>query len=352
MKQIFGMSSTGNLSEAVRGIVNPKGLIMFSSEKNFERHVQELAQMFPGVPSIGCIAMSYSTSVCEEGVSVTAFTEGVEIAANVLPNVSVKPAEHIKNLADDISKIRPGRDNTVLIDLCSGNDAVALTSMNSLLKKNSISLMGGTGAPGKLSANGICYEDALVYMIIKNLGGKVKVYKENIYKPMDQYRFVASKTDRSKYYMGELDGKPAKNVYINTLGIKESDIQTQTFKNPFGKIVGDDIRIISIKEVSGNGLCCFRQVNDSDVLTLLELKDYRQVAQETVDSIKADFPSVSAMFSVNCLFRYILFNDNGIWDDYHRSLSQLSSSYCGFVGYGEHYNNQFVNQTMTCVVFE
>ena len=144
MKQIFGMSSTGNLSEAVRGIVNPKGLIMFSSEKNFERHVQELAQMFPGVPSIGCIAMSYSTSVCEEGVSVTAFTEGVEIAANVLPNVSVKPAEHIKNLADDISKIRPGRDNTVLIDLCSGNDAVALTSMNSLLKKNSISLMGGT----------------------------------------------------------------------------------------------------------------------------------------------------------------------------------------------------------------
>ena len=27
-------------------------------------------------------------------------------------------------------------------------------------------------------------------------------------------------------------------------------------------------------------------------------------------------------------------------------------SYTGFVGYGEHYNNQFVNQSMSCVVFE
>jgi hypothetical protein len=27
-------------------------------------------------------------------------------------------------------------------------------------------------------------------------------------------------------------------------------------------------------------------------------------------------------------------------------------SHGGLVGYGEHYNNRFVNQSMTCVVFE
>ena len=352
MKQFFGMSTSGNLSEAVKGLSNPKGLILFSSEANFERHVRELESMFPRVPSIGCIAMSYSTELCESGVSVTAFTEGVDIAANVIENVSTKPAAQIKKLDEDIRKVRPGRENTVVIDFCSGNDAAVLTTLEGALRKNGVSLMGGTGSPGKLSANGVCYEDSVVYMVIKNQNGRAKVYKENIYKPMGDIRFVASGTDRSRYYMGVLDGKPAKTVYMNALNIKESDITTQTFKNPFGKIVGDDIRIISIKEVSGNGLCCFRQVNDSDVLTLLELKDYNRVARETINNIQADFSRISAMFSVNCLFRYILFTDNGIWNDYHKTMAQLGGSYCGFVGYGEHYNNQFVNQSMTCVVFE
>ncbi len=352
MKQFFGMSKSGNLSEAVKGLSNPKGLIMFSSEANFERHVQELERMFPRVPSIGCIAMSYGTALCESGVSVTAFTEGAEIAANVIENASTKPAAQIKRLEDDIKKVRPGREDTVVIDICSMNDAAVLTTMDGVLRRNNVSLMGGTASPGKISANGVCFDDSVVYMVVKNQNGRAKVYKENIYKPMREFRFIASGTDRSRYYIGELDGKPAKAVYMNALNIKESDITTQTFKNPFGKIVGDDIRIVSIKEVSGNGLCCFRQVNDSDVLTLLDLKNYRQVAQETINSIKSDFSRISAMFSVNCLFRYILFSDNNVWDDYHRTMAQLGGSYCGFVGYGEHYNNQFVNQSMTCVVFE
>ncbi len=154
-----------------------------------------------------------------------------------------------------------------------------------------------------------------------------------------------------KYYVGELNNRPSKQVYMDTLGIRESDIATQTFKNPFGKIIGDDICIVSIKEVVGNGLACFRQVNDSDVLTLLELKDYKQVAEDTIRCIKNDFNHISGIFSVNCLFRYLLFSENNILNDYLKTMSGLGS-YCGFMGYGEHYQNQFINQTMTCVVFE
>ena len=350
MRQIFGKSDSGNLSEAVKGIVNPQALILFSTEDKLEEHAKELEKLYPGVPSIGCVAMSYDTAVCEKGVAVTAF-EGVVAAAGVLEQVSNRPVRYISRLVKDLDTVRPGRQNTVVIDLCSGNDAVALTTMSGALKRYGVSLMGGTGAPGKLSANGQAYEDACVYLVLKNETGKCRVYKENIYTAMSDVRFVASQTDRAKYYIGELDGRPAKNVYMETLHIREDEIQTQTFKNPFGKIVGDDVRIVSIKEVSGNGLCCFRQVNDSDVLTLLELRDYKQVAQETMNRIRQDFSKISGMFSVNCLFRYILFNDNNIWDDYHKTMAGLGS-YCGFVGYGEHYNNQFVNQSMTCVVFE
>ena len=84
---------------------------------------------------------------------------------------------------------------------------------------------------------------------------------------------------------------------------------------------------------------------------MLELGDYKAIVKETIETIKRDFPKRSAVFSVNCLFRYLLFNDNHYMNEYLQEMASLGN-HVGFVGYGEHYNNRFVNQSMTCVVFE
>ena len=104
-------------------------------------------------------------------------------------------------------------------------------------------------------------------------------------------------------------------------------------------------------EVNGNSLACFRQVNDSVVLLLLELGNYQETVKETIQKIQRDFPQRSAIFSVNCLFRYKLFSKDGYMQKYLQEMSALGS-HSGLVGYGEHYNNQFINQSMSCVVFE
>ena len=88
MKQFFGKSQSGNLKEAVRGLQQPGMLLLMSNADQFEAHVAELEALYPGVPSIGCIGMSYDTKVVEKGVGVVAFT-GVTAAANVLEQVSV-----------------------------------------------------------------------------------------------------------------------------------------------------------------------------------------------------------------------------------------------------------------------
>lgn len=351
MKQFYGMSKTGDLKEATRGLNNPSAIILMSNAEQFESHVRELSSMYPGVPAIGCIGMSYDSCMCDKGVGVTAYTDGAIATGNVLEKVSVMPVKYIRRLVNDLDKVNANSKDTVCIDLCAGNDACVLTTMYSALEERGVQLVGGTGDAGKVACNGVIYEDAVAYLLIKNNSGKVKVYKENMYRPLSDYNFIASKTDKAKYYMGELNGKPAKDVYMETLGINESDIATQTFKNPFGKLSGDDMCIISIKEVVGNGLSFFRQVNDSDVLTLLELRDYKQIVAETIDQIKSDFSHISGVYSINCLFRYLLFSDNGNMDEYLKVMSELGN-HCGLVGYGEHYNNQFVNQSMTCVVFE
>ncbi len=351
MRQFFGMSQSGNLQEALRGPENPQLIMLLSNSDQFEAHVKKLEELYPKVPSIGCIGMSYDTKIVEKGVSIIAYYGGVSAAANVLEDVSSMPVKYIRRLEEDVHKVNGSGNDTICIDFCSGNDACVLTTIYSVLKHRNISLVGGTGDAGKVSANGKVYQDAVAYALIKNNGGRVKAYKENIYHPMGNYRFIASKTDKANYIMGSLNGKSAKQVYQDILHVSEREIPTQTFKNPFGKINGNDICIISIKEVSGTALTCFRQVNDSDVLIMLELGDYRQIVKETIQMIRSDFPKISAVFSVNCLFRYRLFNDNHYMQEYLHEMGTLGN-HAGLVGYGEHYNNQFVNQSMTCVVFE
>ena len=325
--------------------------MLLSNNDQFEAHVAALEQRFPGVPSIGCIGMAYQTGMVEQGVGVIAFTDGVTAAANVLEQASTMPVKYIQRLEKDIQTVGGSARDTVCIDFCAGNDACVLTTIYTALQKRGISLMGGTGDQGRVAANGRVYQDAVAYGIIRNQGGRVKTYKENIYHQLGDYRFVASGTDRANYILGALNGKSAKQVYKDILHVSDQEILTRTFQNPFGKLNGDDTCIISIKEVTGSALTCFRQVNDSDVLLLLELGDYRAIVQETIAQIMKDFPRRSAIFSVNCLFRYKLFSQQGYMQQYLRDMAALGS-HAGFVGYGEHYNDRFVNQSMTCVVFE
>ena len=351
MKQFYGMSRSGVLKEAVKGLNNPKLILLMSNQKQFSEHVEELESLYPGIPSIGCVGNSYESTVVEEGVGVVAFTEGVTAVVNVIEEAATMPVKYISRLEQDLRKIGAAERDTVCIDFCTGNDACVLTTIYSVLGKQKISLMGGTGDAGMESANGTVYRDAAVYALVKNAGGRVKVYKENLYQPMPDMRFIASKTDRSKYIIGELNGRPAKQVYQDTLHISEGDIINQTFKNPLGKMNGQDICIISIKEVAGNSLVCYRQVNDSDVLTLLELQDYKEIVEQTIEKIRSDFSRISGVFSVNCVFRYLLFQQEKQLDSYLKAMGSLGN-HAGFFGFGEHCNNQFVNQTMTCVVFE
>ena len=122
MKQFFGSSQRGSLQEATQGLRDPQLIMLMSNPRQFEQHVQELERLFPQVPSIGCIGMSYSTQVIESGVGVVAYS-GVTAAANVLEQVSVMPVKYIQRLQQDVKKVSASGQNTICIDFCSGNDA-------------------------------------------------------------------------------------------------------------------------------------------------------------------------------------------------------------------------------------
>lgn len=352
MKMFYGKSASCNVKEAASGLSKPKLIVFTCSADGFEKAVSDIEQLFPGVPSIGCVGMGYDASILESGVSIMAFSEGVTVASGILECVSTMPARYIGRLEDDIKKVKPGSDNTAIIDFCTGNDAAVLTTLRGLVDKYNLQIMGATGDAGKVSCNGKIYQDAMTYAVVRNEGGRVKTYKENIYVPRDNTQLIASKTDKAKYYLGELNGRSAKQVYMELTNTStDKEIVNQTFKNPLGKMIGNDVCIVSIKDVAGSGLICYRQINDSDILTILEMRDPMEVAQATIDKIKNDFNRISGVYSVNCIFRYLVLKERGELNSYLGKIATLGTS-CGLIGFGEHYNSQFVNQTMTCVVFE
>ncbi|MBR4225078.1 MAG: FIST C-terminal domain-containing protein [Oscillospiraceae bacterium] len=352
MRQIVGWSPSGDIKEALKNIdAKPSLLILYSDKEHFETNVQQLDQLFPGVPSIAAPVVFYSRSFSEGGLGVCALY-GVNAVTGVMRNVSTAPVTDIGELKRNCNAVSAGIDDTVCITMCTGNDACVLATIYGVMRHHGIHLTGGTVRAGlPVAVNGKVYYDAAAYALVKNLGGRVKVYKENLYRPVGDQRYIASRTDPSKYYIGELNGRPAKLVYKELLHIvDDAEVSQRTLRNPFGRIVGKDIFIVSISGVLGDGLTCYRQVSDSDVLTLLELKDIKTIVQQTVDKIHNDMPSVSGILSVNCVFRQQLFENNGYLQDY---LDEMSfAPHCGFFGYGEHYNGQFVNQSMSCAVFE
>ena len=208
------------------------------------------------------------------------------------------------------------------------------------------------GKEALVAYNGRVYTDACVYAIIRNLSGKVRVYKENIYQKRSEISHFATKVNVDKRSLIELDGKSAAEVYSQELGVPVNKIVDNVFQNPMGRVVGDQVFISSMKELTGRGeITNYKRINKNDCIYFLELGDYKATESETRERIKNDARSISLVISVDCVYRYFLYQNEKFFSTYIADMAKLGPHF-GAVGGGEQFNNQHVNQTMVCAVFE
>lgn len=352
MKQTYGYSKNSDTEQALKGIGNPKAIIFFVDKANAERSADEIHKRFPDAVSIGCVGESYAgKSAYEDGLLVIGY-EGVDAVGGIIENVGTMPLASIEAFKEDVLKIKAGNENTVCVDFTTGNDAELVTTMNIALKPKKISLVGGTAWEDTVAYNGKIYHDACVYMLLRNLGGKIKAYRENLYEIYpDSPRYIATKVDTAKCALYELDGKSVQKAYAEVFGLSGVTPE-QTMQNPLGRIIGDEVYLISLKETAENGgFTCYKKVNAMDIITLMELKDMDEIINDTLKGIHSDFPHIQGMFSINCIFRHLLFQQKHYEDQYLQTMDSLGS-HAGLIGLGEHYNTQHVNQTMSGFAFD
>ena len=107
---------------------------------------------------------------------------------------------------------------------------------------------------------------------------------------------------------------------------------------PFGRIIDDEIYISSMNGVTGYGsITNYKRINQNDALYILKLMDYRRINEDTCRKIKSFSSKPSMVIAVNCIYRYLLFQQEGYLGEFLTNMSKLAP-FLGYIGGGEQYN--------------
>lgn len=347
------------VKKALQGLTAPTGIIFMAPYHMAEEAAVLIHETYPDVPSIGTIGTKFvNGQIGEDNLAVLAFLGDSRVSCGLIPEISKCPVASAGDIQKKMSEVSAEKENTVCIEYCTGSEENLVTTFTSCLEQRKISMIGGTvfGVPDKkaplVAYNGKVYGDACVYMFVKNLTGKVRVYKENIYVNNSKQAHFATKVDVARKALIELDNKPAAAVYSNEIGIPQNKIIDNVLVNPMGRAVGDEVYISSMMSLDANGtLVNFKRINKNDCIYFLDLGDYQEIERNTREQIKHDASKVSLVLSVDCIYRFLLYGEKGYTATYAKDMASLGP-HIGIVGGGEQYNNQHVNQTMVCAVFE
>lgn len=360
----FGTSSNPDAFEAVREatekIKTPTLLIVFTAHETLRAVTDAILARFPGVPCIGMGATSYfGTSNSATETVIIGFGKDARVKTGVMRHLSFAPVYDLKDLKSAVSEVSPGADDSVCLEFCTNSEEQLVTSMNMVLEGRGVTLLGGTvfgtpeGMTSKVMVDGVLYEDACCYALIKNTSGKIRTYSENIYAVLPGTpRHIATEVNGKARELIRLDGHPAADVYAAELGLSRDQIVDNVLRAPLGRIVGEEVFITSMYDLKSNGaLVNYKRINDNDTISILHLQDYDRINSDTRDIIRRGNSRISFIFSVNCIYRHLLFTGENYLERFLGNMGHLGP-HIGVVGGGEQYRNQHVNQTMVCAVFE
>ncbi|MBO6282603.1 MAG: FIST C-terminal domain-containing protein, partial [Pseudobutyrivibrio sp.] len=348
------------VAEATAKVSNPSLLILLCSYEHLKDASKMISEKYKGVPLIGTSTTSYYESESsDKRMIVLCFGSDVAAEVGIIRKLSTVPIADIAAMEEKVSKIQAGDSNTVCLEFCTNDEERLVTTMNVALERAKIPVVGGTifgypaGATGYAMLDGELYPDACCYALIKNKSGKIRTYSENIFGPMECGKtHIATKVNLANKELITLDGRPAADVYCEDAGVSRSELVDNVLVSPLGRVIGDEIFISSPYAIGNNGsLINYKKINENDTIEILELKDYEAIGDETRNQIRKENGKISFIFSVNCIYRHLLFNQRNYMTDFLTSMKSVGP-HVGIVGGGEQYKKQHVNQTMVCAVFE
>ncbi len=366
MKHKIGLSQEVDpeaaIAQATVGLSNPKLIFFFANIENFSIYSEKLYQRFPSSLILGSttFAAFSQKGAYKKSLLVTSIESGIECQGGVLEEVDRYPLKYIDRVETCLHHFKD-TNNMICFEVSTALkscEELVLSTLNSALEPKGIPLFGGsagdngTAEKTLISFNGRIYDNGCAFALIKNLSGRIKLYRENIYRPT-QHRFTATKVDAQKRLVYEYDNEPAAKVMAKALSTNVAGLTKYLDSHPLGRVVGNSMYITANQAIAENGAMTYHaRIYNNSQMVLLEPDDYRAVIKQTISKIKKDIPSPSFAIMVNCLARSLLFEQDHYLDSFAKEMGSALGNYIGFAGYGEQLKQQHFNQTMILAVFE
>lgn len=254
-------------------------------------------------------------------------------------------------------------------DPASGQDAFAIAFINgvfnaeesilstfySIIKNDHFPLAGGTAgytgdeAKTFVSYNGEATQDGAAFLLVKTRC-KFDIRQEDIFNPTGKSVLV-TESDVVNRTIAKFDGKPAKSVYAEKLGVSESEAENITFENPFGRFLNGSLHIAALAGFTPDKkINLFARVVPNSTLEMMHIGDPLKKCEETCSGIKSAIENPKFTILMTCITRTLAFERMHISNDIIRKYNQTFPTFAGFSAYGEQIGRLHCNQTLVSLV--
>ena len=348
------------INDVVKKLENCTFIMYSADDKRFKEISERLWEALPNCKMIGTTGFMLTKSgSLGEGISAIGFSDDeVEAYVGSLCEASTCPVKYLPELTQKVHMIDQKYRDSICINFSTNNEEKIISTMKISLHGSKIRLLGGTagnttdGEVKKVACNGKVLTDASVYAVIGSKMGKIKIIKENLYRPREKMHVVTKVSDDKRTIL-EIDHRKAMDVYQEELGYTDATVAEGVFRNPLNLVVGNENYIAAIfsfnkdrsistyKNIMKNDLICFTDIED----------DFKGFMENNIRGAVKD-EQVEGMFSINCILRYLFFENNKYTSSYAELLNKCGNgNHLGIIGDGEQYIEQHINQSMVCVVF-
>lgn len=366
MQYSIGRSTKDEIKLAIEEVccdfISPILIIFFSGDSVFSEISITLHEKYRNTTVIGVTTyLNLSNKgISSEGITAIAFEEGIECYSGIIEEAGRFPGKYVDKVNEHISQLKNYK-NCICLEFCAMTyycEELVLDVLFNIMSSKGIPIFGSSAGSRNsknnimISYNGNIYRESCVYVLIKNLGGTIRFYKENIYKPT-KYKFKVTDVEIKERKVYEYDNLPAAKVMAKALNTDITTMNPLLKDHPMGRLVNGDIYITEHNEiVEGDGISFFANIYNNTRLVLLEADDYKKVFENTKRIIKEENKKISFAFVVNCLARSAKYEKEGFLEEFGEGLKDTLGQFIGVSGYGEQLNNHHFNQTMIIAIFE
>lgn len=337
--------------------------VFFSARHPANDLAQALKTAYPEATIIGCTTAGELSDqgFTEQGVSAIGMDDqivkriAVGTAQRCTTDADAIP-KALKSLASELDvnldQLDPAKYlGLVITDGTSGHeekvmDALATAAFN-------ITFVGGSAGDDLqfqqafVMADGQVYTDTAVLVLLET-ERPFTILKTQSFRTTDTV-WQVTKADTDNRIVHEFDGRPAAEVYAETLGIAKSEIGDHFMRNPIGLLVGDEPYVRSPQQPEGeNSIRFYCQVTEGSRVHLLETADMVADTTRDLQRVRTELGSLSGMLVFNCILRYLDAKNRDLIGPLGQCYSIAPAA--GFNTYGEQYLGH-INQTATIVCF-